>query len=112
MRTATAWPSACTRPARAAGPSSAADPKPSASAAGERTAPRRPVTRPVERVDQRHYAGYPRAKGAPKPLTLRELRRLARLVQAGLLALDLAGIPRQVALTLEEDAEVRVDLDE
>src|SRR5581483_4685880 len=43
---------------------------------------------------------------------LAELRRLARLVQAGLLALDLAGVARQVALALEQYAEVRVDLDE
>src|SRR3954466_4155826 len=49
---------------------------------------------------------------ATRRLALRELRRLARLVQAGLLALDLAGVPRQVALALEEDAKVRVDLDE
>src|SRR5262249_9199574 len=56
------------------------------------------------------------ATTSPSPtdddLALRELRRLARLVQAGLLALDLACVPRQVALALEEDVKVRVDLDE
>src|SRR5206468_207833 len=45
-------------------------------------------------------------------LPLRELRRLARLVQAGLLPLDLACVARQEALTLQEDAVVRIDLDE
>src|SRR5207247_6787145 len=49
---------------------------------------------------------------APEALALRELRRLARLVEAGLLALDLARVPRQVALALQEDAEVGVHLDE
>ena len=45
-------------------------------------------------------------------LALRELRRLARLVQAGLLALDLACITREEALALEDDAELRIGLDE
>jgi hypothetical protein len=45
-------------------------------------------------------------------LALRELRRLARLVQAGLLALDLPRIARQIAVPLEQHTEVRVDLDE
>src|SRR5487761_1336079 len=45
-------------------------------------------------------------------LALRELRRLARLVQSGLLALDLAGIPREVALALERDPELRIQVDE
>src|SRR5581483_7420093 len=48
----------------------------------------------------------------PGRLPLRELRRLARLVQARLLPLDLARVARQVALALEEDAEVGIDLDE
>src|SRR5262245_53562098 len=64
----------------------------------------------VEILDLR--PDVPRALRARCGLPLRELRRLARLVQAGLLALDLAGVPRQVALALEEDAKVRVDLDE
>src|SRR4051794_37347429 len=45
-------------------------------------------------------------------LALGELRSLAGLVQAGLLALHLAGIPRQVALALERHAQLRVRLDE
>src|SRR5579872_133359 len=45
-------------------------------------------------------------------LALRELRRLARLVQPGLLALDLAGVTRQVALPLERDAKLGIELDE
>ena len=36
-----------------------------------------------------------------KPLALRELRPLPGLLEAGLLALDLARVPRQVALALE-----------
>ena len=43
---------------------------------------------------------------------LRELRRLARLVQAGLLALDLARVTREEALALERHAQLRVRLDE
>ena len=46
--------------------------------------------------------------GATAPgLALRELRRLARLVQAGLLALDDARVARQEALALERDAQLR-----
>src|SRR5262249_30175842 len=45
-------------------------------------------------------------------LPLRELGCFARLVQAGLLALDLAGVAGEEALALERDAEVGVDLDE
>src|SRR5438270_7127226 len=45
-------------------------------------------------------------------LALGELRRLARLVQSGLLALDLAGVPREVALALEGDAKLRIQVDE
>src|SRR3954471_12557119 len=45
-------------------------------------------------------------------LALRELRRLARLVQAGLLALDLARVAREEALALERDAQLRVRLDQ
>src|SRR5918992_3686409 len=43
---------------------------------------------------------------------LRELRRLARLVQAGLLALDDARVARQEPLALERHAELRIGLDE
>src|SRR5215208_3368622 len=45
-------------------------------------------------------------------LPLAELRRLARLVQAGLLALDLACVAREVALALERHAQLGVRLDE
>src|SRR4029079_43577 len=48
----------------------------------------------------------------PAKLALGELRRLARLVQAGLLALDDAGVTREEALTLERDAHLRIRLDE
>src|SRR5262249_22215820 len=41
-------------------------------------------------------------------LPLRELGCFARLVQAGLLALDLAGVAGEEALALERDAEVGV----
>ena len=49
---------------------------------------RRAVTRAGRRLDGR-------------VLALRELRRLARLVQAGLLALHLTGVAREVALALQ-----------
>src|SRR5213080_5161433 len=49
---------------------------------------------------------------ATRRLALRELRRLARLVQAGLLALDLACVPREEAFALQRDAQLRVRLDE
>src|SRR5436309_215967 len=45
-------------------------------------------------------------------LAIRELRRLARLVQAGFLALDLAGVAREIALALERDTQLRVEIDE
>src|SRR3954447_2376119 len=45
-------------------------------------------------------------------LALAELGRLARLVQPGLLALDLAGIPGEEALALQRHAQLRVRLDE
>src|SRR4051794_36415455 len=60
----------------------------------------------------------PRTPSVPKylltrrTLTLRELRRLAGLVQTGLLALDLACVARQEALPLQRHAELRVDLDD
>src|SRR5207302_6953013 len=47
-----------------------------------------------------------------RKLALGELRRLAGLVQSGLLALDLAGVPREVALALERDAQLRIRFDE
>src|SRR5207248_9073107 len=49
---------------------------------------------------------------APGQLPLRELRRLARLVQAGLLALDLAGVAGEEPLPLQRNAEIRIGLDE
>src|SRR5258705_13788290 len=48
----------------------------------------------------------------PAKLALGELRRLARLVQAGLLALDDASVTREEALALERDAYLRIRLDE
>src|SRR2546430_8582105 len=45
-------------------------------------------------------------------LTLRELRCLASLVQAGLLALDDASVAREEAFALQHGAELRVGLDE
>src|ERR1700752_3940073 len=45
-------------------------------------------------------------------LALAELRRLAGLVEAGLLALDLACVPRAEALALEGHAQFGVRLDE
>src|SRR5262249_39883798 len=49
---------------------------------------------------------------ASRELALGELRRLARLVQAGLLPLDLTRVPREEALALERDTQLRVRLDE
>src|SRR3990170_7407181 len=43
---------------------------------------------------------------------LRELRALAGLLEAGLLALDLASVAGEEALPLEGDAQARVGLDE
>src|SRR5207247_2200459 len=45
-------------------------------------------------------------------LALTELGRLARLVEAGLLALDGTGVPGEEALALERDAELGIGLDE
>src|SRR6187551_1269443 len=45
-------------------------------------------------------------------LALRELRSLAGLVQAGLLALDDARVARQEARPLQRHAQLRVGLDE
>jgi hypothetical protein len=50
---------------------------------------------------------YRRAK-----LTLTELGRLARLVQAGLLALHLAGVAREEAGALQRQPQLRVGLDQ
>src|SRR3954449_6400951 len=49
---------------------------------------------------------------ASRALSLGELRRLACLVQAGLLALDLAGVAREIALALQWNAQLRIRLDE
>src|SRR4051794_30150281 len=54
---------------------------------------------------------YLRAMRWPE-LPLAELRRLAGLVEAGLLALDLARVARQEARALQGHAELRVHLDE
>src|SRR5215204_624237 len=53
-----------------------------------------------------------RRRGRPGALALRELRSLAGLVQAGLLALDLAGVACQEALALQHRPELRIGLDE
>src|SRR5262249_1707994 len=58
---------------------------------------------------------YLRAAGARSPLkelALRELRRLARLVQAGLLALADASVAREEARTLQRHAQPRIGLDQ
>src|SRR4051794_38320470 len=58
----------------------------------------------------------PRTPSVPKycraKLPLAELRRLARLVQPGLLALDDAGVAREKACTLERYAQLGIGLDE
>src|SRR5512132_4012399 len=48
----------------------------------------------------------------PATLALAELRSLARLVQAGLLALDDASVAREEPLTLQRNAHLRVGLHE
>src|SRR5690349_18455627 len=54
-----------------------------------------------------------RSRRVPRArLALAELRRLTRLVQAGLLALDLACVAREEALALQRHAQLRVRLDE
>src|SRR5437764_4847407 len=68
-------------------------------------APRQPTHPPIG--PRRYETGR-----SPSDLALRELWRLARLVQSGLLALDLARVARQEALALERHAELRVRLDE
>src|SRR6476661_1802305 len=63
-----------------------------------------------------HDAAHPIGAEVPprhgEELPLAELRRLARLVQAGLLALHDACVTRQEAGALQRHAELRVDLDE
>src|SRR5205085_809220 len=54
----------------------------------------------------------PRRARTSGGLALRELRRLARLVQPGLLALDLARVACEEALALQRHAQLRVRLDE
>src|SRR5919201_2943517 len=56
--------------------------------------------------------GSCQSSGRARALPLRKLRSLAGLVEAGFLALDDARVTGQEALTLERDAQVRVDLDE
>src|SRR5260221_8795947 len=57
------------------------------------------------------WPGSPRAIPLGR-LALRELRGLACLVQAGLLALDLARIARQEAFPFEGNPQLRIRLDE
>src|SRR3954466_15617995 len=66
-----------------------------------------------------NFPTTPRTPSVPKyrlatreTLTLRELRGLAGLVQAGLLALDLACVAREETLALERHAQLRVHLDQ
>src|SRR5437763_2392493 len=75
-----------------------------------RASPRDPTSASRQRPRGRHPC---RNTAAPRrgTLALAELRRLARLVQAGLLALDLARVAREEALALERDAQLRVRLD-
>src|SRR6187401_463835 len=54
----------------------------------------------------------PKYRRTAAGLPLRELRRLARLVQAGLLALDDAGVAREEALPLERHTHLRIGLDQ
>src|SRR4051794_21178455 len=56
--------------------------------------------------------GEPTPACGSGPLALRELRGLARLVQAGLLALALPCIAREEAFALQRDAQLGVRLDE
>ena len=55
--------------------------------------------------DAAHAVGAEQAAGHGRPLALRELRAPAGGLQAGLLALDLAGVTREEALALELGAE-------
>jgi hypothetical protein len=86
------------RPAQASRPSEALD-----EIERERLA-RRCRERHRCRSDASHgvACGQGARRSAGARLALGELRRLARLVQAGLLALDLAGVAREEALALEE----------
>src|SRR5262245_35793614 len=75
------------------------------------------TTPPMSRFwsDTMRYASVPAREGARNreiALALAELRSLARLVQARLLALDLSCVSREEALTLERDAKLRLRLDE
>ena len=74
-----------------------------------RTSPHR--DRPLEHPP-RSQRGRKRRFPQGKRLALAELRRLARLVQAGLLALDLARVAREEALALERHAQLGIRLDE
>src|SRR5918995_5647427 len=57
-------------------------------------------------------ARHPESGAASGASALGELGRFACLVEAGLLALDLAGVAGQEALTLEHGAKLRIGLDE
>ena len=82
-------------------PDQSAEARPSRStSSGVRSSPTIPRTPSVPK--------YLRAKG----LALGELRRFAGLVEAGLLALDLARVAREEALALERDAQLGIGLDE
>src|SRR4051812_22015983 len=75
------------------------------------TIPRTPSVPKYARTGRDPSPRKPRCD-CSRALALRELRRLARLVQAGLLALDLTGVAREEALALERDAQLGIRLDE
>src|SRR3954454_25012310 len=69
------------------------------------------------RRKRREIAGLPAQEPGPADLSrgelaLAELGRLARLVQSGLLALDLTRIAREEALALERHPQLGIGLDE
>src|SRR3954452_3903922 len=65
-----------------------------------------------ESGNEEQTGAMPAKSGSEASLALRELRRLARLVQSGLLALDLTGVARKEAFPLEWHAQLGIDLDE
>src|SRR5688500_9906656 len=95
----------------------AARPRPSASSAVRNSpaTPRTPSVPNRRRVRcgvSASRSPLARALSTSGPLTLRELRPLARLLQARLLALLGACVARQEAAPLQVGPELRVDLDE
>src|ERR1041385_1724428 len=61
---------------------------------------------------RRAHATHFSRKSPLNALTLRELRRFAGLVEAGLLALHDASVAREEARALERHAQLRIELDE